>query len=100
MIRRPPRSTLFPYTTLFRSVGFVVGSFALTAVLIRPFIGGVGDRRGRRGPMGAGGAIVAASVGGLNRESTTLKSRHPNNFYAGFFFEKKKHTGTRTYGEV
>src|SRR2546422_1153245 len=31
MIRRPPRSTLFPYTTLFRSVkGFLVGSFPLT----------------------------------------------------------------------
>ncbi|HEX2235226.1 MAG TPA: MFS transporter [Actinomycetota bacterium] len=45
-------------------VGFVVGSFALTAVLIRPFIGGVGDRRGRRVLMVAGGAIVAASVVG------------------------------------
>jgi MFS family permease len=45
------------------AVGWVVGSFALSAVLLRPFIGSVGDRRGRRMLMVAGGAIVALSVG-------------------------------------
>lgn len=51
-------------------VGFVVGSFALTAVLIRPFIGSVGDRRGRRVLMIAGSAIVAVSVAGYVAATT------------------------------
>src|SRR2546429_1058478 len=36
MIRRPPRSTLFPYTTLFRSVRFSPDSRTLIAVVVRP----------------------------------------------------------------
>src|SRR3712207_6832338 len=48
MIRRPPRSTLFPYTTLFRSVRFLSGSeveevYANGAVLVDPAIGEAGD---------------------------------------------------------
>src|SRR3712207_8073869 len=43
MIRRPPRSTLFPYTTLFRSA---LGAFAGCCLLTRPApVGGVGLRR-------------------------------------------------------
>src|SRR3712207_8050298 len=34
MIRRPPRSTLFPYTTLFRSVGIIAGSKGLTGAAV------------------------------------------------------------------
>lgn len=45
-------------------VGLVVGSFAVSAVLLRPFIGSIGDRRGRRLLMIAGGSIVALSVAG------------------------------------
>jgi MFS family permease len=44
------------------AVGWTIGSFALSAVLTRPLIGGVGDRRGRKVLMVAGGAIVAVSV--------------------------------------
>src|SRR5256885_13415967 len=54
MIRRPPRSTLFPYTTLFRSL------------LLTPRTGAVGRRRARRLPRGrarrAGGAAAGARV--------------------------------------
>src|SRR3712207_7056467 len=35
MIRRPPRSTLFPYTTLFRSLGFVAAAPAMRAAILR-----------------------------------------------------------------
>src|SRR2546429_5575509 len=38
MIRRPPRSTLFPYTTLFRSAGFVIGRFNFLSRMFNPLI--------------------------------------------------------------
>src|SRR3712207_5781420 len=52
MIRRPPRSTLFPYTTLFRSL--------LRDISVRPLAGRLDARPGRRRPatLGAGGAWV------------------------------------------
>src|ERR1039457_7144444 len=59
MIRRPPRSTLFPYTTLFRS-----GLRRSTA-------------RARRGPCSGQGSSGESSVAGLDRKSTRLDSRHP-----------------------
>ncbi len=47
------------------SVGLAVGAFSISAVLIRPFIGRIGDTRGRRILMILGSAIVAASVFGI-----------------------------------
>jgi len=44
------------------AVGIVVGAFAVSAVLLRPFVGGLGDRRGRRVLMVGGAAVVAGSV--------------------------------------
>src|SRR3712207_9063753 len=79
MIRRPPRSTLFPYTTLFRSV-----------------LPRVADRRDARG---AGrGCDCAPPVPGrrrppgepLDRKSTRLNSSHANISYAVFCLKKKK----------
>src|SRR2546430_13414393 len=83
MIRRPPRSTLFPYTTLFRSAH------------AREFRGarhahpeGLGlDRRVRRGAAGHGVAVGAA-----DRKSTRLNSSHSQNSYAVFCLKKKKNT--------
>src|SRR5256885_6959766 len=82
MIRRPPRSTLFPYTTLFRSL-------ALS--------GTRGDARGRlrRGDIrdrGAsrGRARAPARVGGEDRKSTRLNSSHLVISYAVFCLKKKK----------
>src|SRR5258707_10709401 len=70
MIRRPPRSTLFPYTTLFRSV-------EVSRRQIRG-PGGEGPRRGRsRGARG-------------DRKSTRLNSSHANISYAVFCLKKKK----------
>src|SRR3712207_8278160 len=95
MIRRPPRSTLFPYTTLFRSIKLVtedlppfevlflrsiVASLACAAFIVLRgdwrFIFGVLDR---------------------DRESTRLNSSHANISYAVFFFKKKKITRTPSY---
>src|SRR3712207_7581578 len=88
MIRRPPRSTLFPYTTLFRSVPAV--------------------RDGRpRARVGEAGALRRRQLGGLrpvhpplllrrrsavreDRKSTRLNSSHANISYAVFCLKKKK----------
>src|SRR5438477_9639120 len=80
MIRRPPRSTLFPYTTLFRS-----GRDAVRARL----------RRAVLHPVRAGGAGLAdlssrASRG--DRKSTRLNSSHMSISYAVFCLKKKKKT--------
>src|SRR5215217_9033334 len=77
MIRRPPRSTLFPYTTLFRSRR-------------RP--------RPRRGPRhGLGiGADGRRPVPRRDRKSTRLNSSHANISYAVFCLKKKKKQQFRT----
>src|SRR2546430_6679996 len=88
MIRRPPRSTLFPYTTLFRSVGDVgVGLQRKARHLLR-----VGNgHRGLLGavlPHGAGGVGDVAPA--LDRKSTRLNSSHSQISYAVFCLKKKK----------
>src|SRR3712207_8135696 len=99
MIRRPPRSTLFPYTTLFRSVGtaasfvgpptavyFTLGTAAWLASL--GYVGlkmlGMTDEEWERGEARAGekpGRVPEASV---DRKSTRLNSSHANISYAVF----------------
>src|SRR5258708_14573403 len=86
MIRRPPRSTLFPYTTLFRSllggIGFVVnffdtlgiGSFATTTTTFK-LLRAVPDR---------------SSLKVVDRKSTRLNSSHQIISYAVFCLKKKK----------
>src|SRR3712207_7741536 len=94
MIRRPPRSTLFPYTTLFRS--------DRGRARVRAGGRGAGPRRGAGDP----GRVVRAVVGrahldgqrhrehGLSlpgdRKSTRLNSSHANISYAVFCLKKKK----------
>src|SRR3712207_8011425 len=72
MIRRPPRSTLFPYTTLFRSVA--VDGLARLAQL--------GQHVGQ--------VQLALGVVGVDRKSTRLNSSHANISYAVFCLKKKK----------
>src|SRR2546430_13635256 len=87
MIRRPPRSTLFPYTTLFRSLDSVdvvlvdlqdIGaryySYPTTAVLLL-------QEASRRGKA-------------IDRKSTRLNSSHSQISYAVFCLKKKNKTGT------
>src|SRR3712207_7820721 len=100
MIRRPPRSTLFPYTTLFRSGGGGRGRVVLLARRPHPRAGGAGVRPaaadGRsRAPPGArrddGGGdasvrrgLVRAHPARQDRKSTRLNSSHANISYAVF----------------
>src|SRR3712207_8132503 len=89
MIRRPPRSTLFPYTTLFRSGGGARGS-----VRVRPARAGVGDPYARllqlaRGCGTAARAAAASRRGARDRKSTRLNSSHANISYAVFCLKKK-----------
>src|SRR3712207_7577220 len=91
MIRRPPRSTLFPYTTLFRSraidclpertkIAMLDGIAANTII-----VGAYTDRRGGVCPM-----LAAHRHGGRDRKSTRLNSSHANISYAVFCLKKKK----------
>src|SRR3712207_6931330 len=92
MIRRPPRSTLFPYTTLFRS--HRVSRFAEAIVIIHGLLRtGTVDFEGTyysapncelrpRGPRPNGPPI--------DRKSTRLNSSHANISYAVFCLKKKK----------
>src|SRR3989454_1601593 len=77
MIRRPPRSTLFPYTTLFRS----------SPTLVRRGRG-VASRRGECGDRGAPRGERARDEG--DRKSTRLNSSHLVISYAVFCLKKKK----------
>src|SRR2546422_5461616 len=92
MIRRPPRSTLFPYTTLFRSlpiyakqvglndaeIALVLGAQLVVAMVAKPITGRVSDRVGR----------IPVIV--IDRKSTRLNSSHGYISYAVFCLKKKK----------
>src|SRR3712207_7593927 len=88
MIRRPPRSTLFPYTTLFRS---------LQPHQLRQHLGARddGDRERARGDDF--GVVVAH---GRDRKSTRLNSSHANISYAVFCLKKKKRNCNRRSREA
>src|SRR3712207_8240161 len=86
MIRRPPRSTLFPYTTLFRSTLAVAGAPVLDA-----------------GRLGSGPVVVSAldvvvdarqRLAARDRKSTRLNSSHANISYAVFCLKKKNSQNT------
>src|SRR3712207_7225414 len=81
MIRRPPRSTLFPYTTLFRSgVGEGADGDDVDA--------GLGDGANRVEADAAGGFEHGLATG--DRKSTRLNSSHANISYAVFCLKKNK----------
>src|SRR2546427_1964457 len=88
MIRRPPRSTLFPYTTLFRSLG---GDQEGPRRLRRcgPHLGDDGKAFARRGPeVSLIGESHTLERG--DRKSTRLNSSHSQISYAVFCLKKKK----------
>src|SRR3712207_7101222 len=96
MIRRPPRSTLFPYTTLFRS----------------DERGYTGRRRGRPagttrdgkgvecGGCSRSGTDVYIRAGEKDRKSTRLNSSHANISYAVFCLKKKTAIKTQTQSSL
>src|SRR3712207_8171511 len=99
MMRRPPRSTLFPYTTLFRSDGgaaaaVVVDGAGAVGELADVLAGGAGGAVGE--PGREAGADAGAEAGGdagaelpADRKSTRLNSSHANISYAAFCLKKK-----------
>src|SRR3712207_8898677 len=96
MIRRPPRSTLFPYTTLFRSrvterqMDFLFPSPDWSEFVERYDVVIAGG-----GPAGASAAIHLCQRGArvlLDRKSTRLNSSHANISYAAFCLKKKEVT--------
>src|SRR3712207_6853420 len=91
MIRRPPRSTLFPYTTLFRSRAAHRGAGADAARALRPRLGARVRRGDRHGddPLGGGGHRRQADDPARDRKSTRLNSSHANISYAVFCLKKK-----------
>src|SRR3712207_8005908 len=97
MIRRPPRSTLFPYTTLFRSpLGGVEaeGAGRLPEQRAGPEVGLAvlpGDAEAVR-PLGPvlGEPAAGLRPAHLDRKSTRLNSSHANISYAVFCLKKKK----------
>src|SRR5688572_31945961 len=84
MIRRPPRSTLFPYTTLFRSVS--AGSVHCIGGLFRRPVGVMLMRRPRALPAHQ----VNDASHPTDRKSTRLNSSHSQISYAVFCLKKKK----------
>src|SRR3712207_7795933 len=100
MIRRPPRSTLFPYTTLFRSDQAADAALARTGAESVDVIGfSAGGVVARLWAAEDGGAEVArriVTLGSphhgttLDRKSTRLNSSHANISYAVFCLKKKK----------
>src|SRR5688572_32303437 len=88
MVRRPPRSTLFPYTTLFRSRWRRLLEHAVTEGL-RHHGRTVRQRAGERRQDGGGHAQGDRAAQG-DRKSTRLNSSHSQISYAVFCLKKKK----------
>src|SRR2546430_11439593 len=82
MIRRPPRSTLFPYTTLFRSVS-VRSPAGIENTVIITWEVATGSRTAFTGTLP------------LDRKSTRLNSSHSQISYAVFCLKKKKKTASQ-----
>src|SRR3989449_2181387 len=103
MIRRPPRSTLFPYTTLFRSIAEDGEGEALATLVVNKLRGtlkvcavkapGFGDRRKEMlidiSKLTGAPQVISEEMG-LDRKSTRLNSSHGYISYAVFCLKKKK----------
>src|SRR2546429_5605573 len=111
MIRRPPRSTLFPYTTLFRSLciriislmapvavhGRIARSVVAARVAVRASIDHRSDRAGNRGARRQHvRALQREARRRVDRKSTRLNSSHGYISYAVFCLKKKKKNKTQS----
>src|SRR3712207_7005523 len=96
MIRRPPRSTLFPYTTLFRSAVLIAGPIGLYALWRLGWRSAPALVLGGLPPLAALAIYDLAAFGTVlpigyaqDRKSTRLNSSHANISYAVFCLTKK-----------
>src|SRR3712207_8347859 len=102
MIRRPPRSTLFPYTTLFRSAPLVLRTELIRLHFQQPLhdprTGGPARVPAQPSPSPAAPRgrqpwpLTRVRAVPLDRKSTRLNSSHANISYGLFCFKKKKNT--------
>src|SRR3712207_7530620 len=100
MIRRPPRSTLFPYTTLFRSDSLTKDEYEALAQIRKAHKGERPSACVARNAKaliglkyvtrGKDGAFMLTEKGQQDRKSTRLNSSHANISYAVFCLKKKK----------
>src|SRR3712207_8153055 len=99
MIRRPPRSTLFPYTTLFRSRGLGIGRALLGRLAQRCVEEGLTRLQWWVLDWNAPSIAFYRSLGAepIDRKSTRLNSSHANISYAVFCLKKKNQTYSRCH---
>src|SRR3712207_8606390 len=90
MIRRPPRSTLFPYTTLFRSMKYYLISGEASGDLHASRLMRAIKERDTSAEFRCFGGDLMAAEGG-DRKSTRLNSSHANISYAVFCLKKNKY---------
>src|SRR2546427_8661739 len=89
MIRRPPRSTLFPYTTLFRSDADVLSRRSRTEVHA---FAGVESLKITHARSAQRACVILSDSTPADRKSTRLNSSHSQISYAVFCLKKKKKT--------
>src|SRR3712207_8681769 len=100
MIRRPPRSTLFPYTTLFRSLRLGAPALLQSAVVVGHFFGGVdaGGRALSPASLGLGGGLGCCGTCPCRSEEHTSELQSRQYLVCRLLLEKKnKHTRTNYY---
>src|SRR5256885_9344117 len=102
MIRRPPRSTLFPYTTLFRSEGLALGGLGgadtkLDLAVLGPLLDSLGAKPAALEVDRLEDQVVLDHRGRVDRKSTRLNSSHLVISYAVFCLKKKKYAHTPPY---
>src|SRR2546430_12595956 len=93
MIRRPPRSTLFPYTTLFRSRQAVADRLSQGFAQIQSSVEAqlAGGRREQTDDLREARTEMTNSLALTDRKSTRLNSSHSQISYAVFCLKKKRH---------
>src|SRR5437879_10440433 len=97
MTQRPPRSTLFPYTTLFRSIISAAAALTLRRWIGKWYVLKSADSLQSHHPSGVG--IPGGPAAG-DRKSTRLNSSHRCISYAVFCLKKKKNTYHNIYAQT
>src|SRR5438034_4899433 len=99
MTPRPPRSTLFPYTTLFRSIQKVIDEMINPGVASHGGFVQLIDFQDYTAYIKMGGGCQGCGSADVDRKSTRLNSSHTVISYAVFCLKKKKKNKRQTYSQ-